>query len=130
MLACTHGAISLAVLQETNGTDLLSAMWPAPASADALSHAVDYGALTWTQGVAAFIIAFWVYLLVALLAAYVLSLYLSSGTIIYFLMRREVDATDLDEVYFRPRRRGVRRLRRRARGPVGRPRGPAAGSGR
>ncbi len=102
VLACTHGAISLAVLQETAGTDLLQAMWPAPPSPDQLSHAVDYGALTWTQGVAAFIIAFWVYLVIALLAAYALSLYLSSGTIIYFLMRREVDATDLDEVYFDP----------------------------
>ena len=102
VLACTHGAISLAILQEQGGVDLLTAMWSAPPSPDQLSHAVDYGSLTWTQSVAAWIIAFWVYLIIALLAAYALSLYLCSGTIIYFLMRREVDATDLDEVYFDP----------------------------
>jgi hypothetical protein len=40
-----------------------------------------------------------VYLAIGLLGAFAISFYFSANTIIYYLMRREVDATELDDVY-------------------------------
>ena len=48
---------------------------------------------------AAVLIAMWVYVVLSFLASFVISFYFSSNTIIYYLMRREVDATELDDVY-------------------------------
>ena len=47
----------------------------------------------------AFLIAFWNYLAISMLGAFAISFYFSVNTIIYYLMRREVDATELDDVY-------------------------------
>ncbi len=41
----------------------------------------------------------WNYLVIGLIGAFAISFYFSSNTIIYYLMRREVDATELDDVY-------------------------------
>ena len=41
----------------------------------------------------------WVFLVAAAVGAYLLSYAASSTSVIYFLLRRKVDATDLDEVY-------------------------------
>lgn len=73
-------------------------MWPAPAW-DNLTYNVNYGALKWSEDVAAGTISFWVYLTIGLLGAFAISFYFSANTIIYYLMRREVDATELDDVY-------------------------------
>lgn len=102
VLALTHGAASLLLFREAAGVNLLEAIWPAPASPATLSYDVPYLNLTLGQTIAAAIISIWVYGLISLLVAYVVSLYLSLSTIVYFLMRREVDATELDEVYLDP----------------------------
>ena len=47
-------------------------------------------------------LATWVFLTISFLGAYLISYYFASSTVVYYLMRREVDATDLD------RSRGVR----------------------
>lgn len=64
-----------------------------------LSYPVGSENLKWSENVAAWFIAFWVYLLISLLGAFAISFYFSANTIIYALLRREVDATDLDDVY-------------------------------
>ena len=46
-----------------------------------------------------FFISMWVFLVAALVGAYLLSYAGCSSSVIYFLLRRKVDATDLDEVY-------------------------------
>ena len=73
-------------------------MWPAR-SFDSLPYEVNFTGLKFTEKVAAFLICFWNYLLIGLLGAFAISFYFSANTIIYFLMRREVDATELDDVY-------------------------------
>lgn len=73
-------------------------IWPTPSDQD-LAYHINYQALAWTEQVSAFLIAFWVYIVLALLAAFVVSFYFSSNTLIYYLMRREVDATEMDDVY-------------------------------
>jgi hypothetical protein len=73
-------------------------MWPAP-QWTGLTYDVDYPHLKWSEDVAAGAISFWVYLTIGLLGAFAISFYFSANTIIYYLMRREVDATEMDDVY-------------------------------
>ena len=103
VLVCSHTAAGLFIFRDAGGrTNLLSALWPSPPSFTRLSYDIDFINLSGVQSLAAGILAFWIYLIVALLAAYAVSLYFSLGTIVYFLMRREVDATELEEVYLDP----------------------------
>ena len=81
-----------------DATDKLDIMWPAPTFAE-LHAPVPSEALSGMEYVGALLIAFWVYIIIALLGAFVLSYASSAATVIYYLLRRRVDATDLDDVY-------------------------------
>jgi hypothetical protein len=76
--------------------------WPyifPPPDADHLPYNVRTDQLKWSEDIAAGMIAFWVYLVIGLVGAYAISYFFSVNTIIYYLMRREVDATELEDVY-------------------------------
>ena len=45
-------------------------------------------------------VAAWVFLVVGLVAAFLVNLFLCGGTQMYYLLRRSVDATDWEEVYY------------------------------
>ena len=77
-------------------------MWPAPPSLGTLSYDIPFINLDLPQDIGAAILAFWIYLIIALVPAFATSLYFSLSTVIYYLMRRDVDATELDEVYLDP----------------------------
>jgi hypothetical protein len=55
--------------------------------------------MDWPQTIAAVIMAVWMHLMFLLVVAFAYSYFWCAGTIIYFLMRKKVDDTDLDEVY-------------------------------
>lgn len=55
--------------------------------------------MDWAQLTAAGIMAVWMHLVFLLVLAFAYSYFWCSGTVIYFLMRKKVDDTDLDEVY-------------------------------
>jgi hypothetical protein len=75
-------------------------LWRGPAAAPGrLSYDIDFLTLSWYQDIAASLLAFWVYLVVAMLGAFAISFYFTANTIIYYLMRHEVDATEMDDVY-------------------------------
>lgn len=73
-------------------------MWPRPTWLS-LPYEVPYDSLKGSDAFAAGMISLWVYLTIGLLGAFAISFYFSANTIIYYLMRREVDATELDDVY-------------------------------
>ncbi len=99
-LVLTHHFVGMGmVISADNGAYLLDAMWPGPANTGRLAFGSDYQALSAGQSIGAFFINCWVMLLVAFLGAFALSLYFSANTIIYYLMRSEVDSTELDDVY-------------------------------
>ncbi len=79
--------------------EVWNAMWPGPSNPWRLSYEIDLGALSGADRIAAGILSFWVYLAIGLLGAFAISFYFSANTIIYYLMRQEVDATELDDVY-------------------------------
>ena len=100
VLALSHAFAGLFVFRDLEGgRDVLGAIWTERVSFSSLTYDVDYLALSPGYDLAASVLSFWIYLVVALLAAFALSLYFSGSTIIYFLIRREVDATELDDVY-------------------------------
>lgn len=76
----------------------LDAMWADP-SFESLYRAVPaFGAEGWDRA-GAFLISIWLLLVVGLLCSFLASFFLSGSTIVYYLLRREVDATDLGEVF-------------------------------
>jgi hypothetical protein len=103
LLRLTHLGVGLFMYkQAADGSSLMDAIWRAPVSPLRLSYNPDWAVLSNLQSIGAVLIAFWVYMTIAMLGAYAVSLYFSSSTIIYYLMRREVDATAIDEVYLEP----------------------------
>ena len=82
-----------------NTNDLFTTMWPSPLVQGRLSYSPDYPALDYGAKFGAFCMNCWVMLLVSFLGAFAISLYFSANTIIYYLMRNEVDSTELDDVY-------------------------------
>jgi hypothetical protein len=100
MLWLTHAFAGLFIFTRAkNGAPLLNVMWPEPFSNNRLAYDIEYLALTPMQDIGATLMAFWVYLVIAMLGAFAISIYFSANTIIYYLMRQEVDATELDDVY-------------------------------
>lgn len=76
----------------------LDAMWPTP-QFGRLYQAGNDAVLQGAEGFGAWMISLWVLLLIALFYAFLLSFYFSGSTVIYFLLRREVDDTDPEEVF-------------------------------
>lgn len=75
-------------------------IWPLPSSESPLPYSWAFDpTFNFGDKLGADLIAFWVYLFIALLGAFAISFYFSASTIVYVLMRAKVDATDLDDVY-------------------------------
>jgi hypothetical protein len=104
LLWLTHLGISLFLTwsDAADGSHLVSSMWPQPSDFMQLSYSPNTPALSTPYDIGSWLMAFWNYLTISLLGAYVISLFFSASTIIYYLMRREVDATGLDDVYIEP----------------------------
>ncbi|MDY6913492.1 MAG: hypothetical protein SVT52_03430 [Planctomycetota bacterium] len=101
-LICTHSLVKWGVAgggaRLSADADKLDVMWTAP-TFDSLFGNWSTAAMTGTQGIGAFLIGIWVFLVAATVMAFGLSYAASSTTVIYYLLRRKVDATDLDDVY-------------------------------
>lgn len=97
-LRLTHFFVSQGIYRDAaNRQDWFDVAWPI--SGGSLTYAIDEMALGGAQVAGAYMMAFWIYLTIGLLGAFAISFYFSANTIIYFLMRREVDATEMDDVY-------------------------------
>jgi hypothetical protein len=100
MLVLAYKFASLAILSSADSTaPLWPSLWPDPSTSGRLSYEIDTLSLTFAQEIGARLIWLWVHLVIAILGAFAVCFYFSANTIIYYLMRREVDATDLDDVY-------------------------------
>jgi hypothetical protein len=100
MLTLAHKFVGMGVFVHADSTALLwTTMWPSPATAARLSYDIDFLTLSSGQSLGAFLISFWVNLVIAILGAFAISFYFSANTIIYYLMRQEADTTAMDDVY-------------------------------
>jgi len=80
------------------GADRMDVLWRAP-TFWSLHGPMNLAAMGTFETIAGYILAIWVYLIIGMVAAYFLTYAVSASTIIYYLLRRKVDATDLDDVY-------------------------------
>ncbi|MCC6422033.1 MAG: hypothetical protein IT447_01010 [Phycisphaerales bacterium] len=100
VLGITHSFVDLGMFAQAATTrDLWTTMWPAPTSLWKLPYDPAVLSMNMGESVGSWFVALWVYLTIALIGAFAISFYFSANTIIYYLMRREVDATELDDVY-------------------------------
>jgi hypothetical protein len=101
MLSLTHHFVGAGFIADAPSlAPLWSTMWPGPQQSTTLSYDIDFLTLrTPHQDLAAFFLAFWIYLVIGTLGAFAISFYFSANTIIYFLLRHDVDATEMDDVY-------------------------------
>lgn len=76
----------------------LDLLWP-PAGPGSLYSWPDWSQLSWYEYFSAFFIAVYVLIFIGLMWAFLASFYFSASTIIYILLRRDVDGTDLAEVH-------------------------------
>lgn len=94
----------------TSTLSKLDAIWRMPAwnemsllpATGGLPFWGDFGHAPLSSGemVASFFVEFWVFLVVALLGAFVVSFYFCGSTAMYFLLRRDIDGVDYNEVYY------------------------------
>ncbi len=81
-----------------DGATKMDLLWAAP-TFDRLVGPMNSPAMSGSEWMASLILHVWVWLAVGMLMAFVLTFVVSSSTTIYYLLRRKVDATDLDDVY-------------------------------
>jgi len=80
----------------------LDAIWRAPSLSGetpffgGFNESVQLAGMSWFGQL---LVKGWIYVLYGFVAAFFVSLFYSSSTLVYLLLRREVDATDLEDVY-------------------------------
>jgi hypothetical protein len=103
MLAATHafvGAGMLASRPESGpGLRKLDVVWQAPTFVDLRPHVLDWQALGVGEVVLFFFIALWTYLVWGVLQSWLISFYFSGSSMAYLLLRKDVDAIDVEEIY-------------------------------
>jgi hypothetical protein len=100
MLKMIHTFAGYGVFRHAdNMRPLWDMLWTGPGRYSQLSYELDTLTLGPGETLGAYLIALWVYLVISILGAYAISFYFSANTIIYYLMRNEVDATDMDDVF-------------------------------
>ena len=76
----------------------LDLLWPL-AGPNALYSWPDWSQLTWYEHFSAFFVGVYVLIVIGLMWSFLASFYFSASTVIYFLLRRDVDGTDLEELH-------------------------------
>lgn len=101
-LASTHAFVKMGVFvggdRLGGDTNRLDVMWSAP-TVNSLHGTWNWSAMTGCETVGAWFMWVYVGVLAAMASAFLIAYASSSATVIYYLLRREVDATDLDDVY-------------------------------
>ena len=77
--------------------DKVAAIWPEPTFSRLASFSYETG--TRFEWLAAILVYLSVLVVVGLVASFIISFYFSSNTVIYALMRNQVDETPLDDIY-------------------------------
>jgi len=76
----------------------LQAIWPTPQFHD-LQPTINWNGLSMSESIGAALIWMWVALAAAMVMAFVVSYLFSVNTTIYLLLRKKVDATDMEDIY-------------------------------
>ncbi len=96
-LRITHEAIGVFSWGQGEATDKIDRLWEVPTLATPWP-APGFEQF-WSEPTATYLFVFWVWVVLGMMMAFLVSFFFCSQTVIYFLMRRSVDATDIEEVY-------------------------------
>ena len=101
LLITTHSLLSLGVINNPSGPDKLAMIWPKPEFFDLLATSIANNAenISLIQGVSSFLVHLSVIFVVGLIVAFVISFYFCASTIIYALIRANVDGVGVEHVY-------------------------------
>ncbi len=83
---------------EGEAVQKLELLWPL-GGPNTLYLLPDWSSLAWYEYFSAVLIGFYVLLAIGLMWSFLASFYFSGSTVIYYLLRRDVDGTDLEDVY-------------------------------
>lgn len=101
ILACTHAFVGFGTapfgwwLYES-GQAKLDVLWPAPTFGALHSGVLETSGIETFSGA---VVGIWVFLLILLVWAFLASFYFCGSTVVYFLLRRDNDTVDLEDVY-------------------------------
>lgn len=105
-LRITHTAVSTFTTSWWSGgdTDKLVRIWATPTLAEPWARSgreafILNADMLRAEAFANVLITAWVWVVIGLAIAFLISFFFTSQTVIYFLLRRTVDATDVEEVY-------------------------------
>ncbi len=99
VLLATHFSVGLFVGRHAGNLDnLWDVIWPQPVLGS-FTTTMNTLPLDWAGCTASFFVQVWMYLIVFVLGAFAISFYFCSNTIIYYLLRKDVDATEMDDVF-------------------------------
>lgn len=76
----------------------LDLLWPMGGPGE-MYRMPDWSALAWYEHVSAFLIGLFVLLVIAAMWSFLVSFYFSGSSVVYFLLRRDVDGIDLEDLY-------------------------------
>jgi len=98
LLWITYAFLQVGFMQEN---EKLHAIWREPTFGDLLGVSAAATA-DWSTSAAAFLVYFWVLIVVGLVVAFVISFYFSASTIVYALLRKRVDLIPIEDIYTYP----------------------------
>ncbi len=101
VLMSTYSFVQLGTFTEVEGVSKLEAIWKQPAFMNLLAfpQAVEG---PWTLALGGLLVRVFVLIVVLMIGAFVISFFYSASTVIYSLLRKVVDNTDISEVYEYP----------------------------
>lgn len=102
-VACGRGFFGAGMNTSSSSTidylGRLEAMWSIPSLTGSFFGGFNPALISGAEQLTQALIMFWVFIVVGLVMAFVVSFFLSANTIIYLLLRQVVDATDMSDVY-------------------------------
>ncbi len=102
-LAATHAFVGAGMLagrpEAGMGFRKLDVVWQAPTFLDLRPHTFDWQLLGAGEVVLFGLIAMWTYIVWGLLQSWLISFYFTGSSMAYLLLRHDVDAIDVEEIY-------------------------------
>lgn len=98
LLIVTYSLLNFGVFNEPDSASKLERIWAKPQFYNLLG-ADSATQMNWSESISSFLIPLPLLLVVGLVAAYVISYYFSSSTVMYALMRKEVDNVEFNSVH-------------------------------
>ena len=96
--AVSFGTAPFGAFEREEGVSKMELLWPMTGPHDLYSWP-GLENLSWPEYLSALVVALTLVLVIGLLWSFLTSFFLTSSTIAYTLLRRDVDGTDLEEVY-------------------------------